>query len=226
MKPTNPTTSPAAGPRRPSRSAVRLLAMLSAALAATGCCHGHFGSCAEAPPARPTGPGVVYALAGPAPATGPATAPAGPDLSDRDTPPAAHWAAVARILERPGAEHDGVYTVTVPRDDWDVNIEGMPVPTAAGVASVFYFYRCPCGKTNVVGQFCVADYEVNDVIDALRAEHMRVASVAPMLLFSRTNPQIVRFQAEGHTEPIAKALREALRWTGKERMAPDVPIGK
>jgi len=202
-------------------AAARLIAAVSVAVAAGGCGHGRFGDRVDAPPAA--GRGAVYALA--VPATGPATSPAGPDLSDKETPAAAHWTAIARILERPGAEHDGVYTVTVPRDDWDVNIEGMPVPTAAGVASVFHFYRCPCGKTNVVGQFCVADYEVNDVIDALRAEHMRVASVAPMLLFSRTNPQIVRFQAEGHTEPIAKALREALRWTGKERMAPDLPIG-
>lgn len=200
------------------------LSCLAAAAVLPFVCGACSGTAAPAGPAAPARFAFVKMLAD-RPATGPATAPAGPDLSDKDTPPAAHWAAVARILERQGAERDGVYTVTVPRDDWDVNIEGMPVPTAAGVASVFHFYRCPCGKTNVVGQFCVADYEVNDVIDALRAEHMQVASVGPMLLFSRTNPQLVRFQAEGRTEPIAKALREALRWTGKERMAPDLPLG-
>jgi hypothetical protein len=205
--------------KRASAAAVGIVAGVLLPLAC-GACSGPAGGTGTAWDARAAG-GVAT------PATAPATAPTtAPDLSDKDTPPAAHWAAIARILERPGVEHDGVYTITVPRDDWDVNIEGMPVPTAAGVASVFHFYRCPCGKTNVVGQFCVADYEVNDVIDALRAEHMQVASIGPMLLYSRTNPQLVRFQAEGKTEPIAKALREALRWTGKERMAPDTPVGK
>ena len=154
----------------------------------------------------------------PAPKTQPAS-----DLLDKETPPAAHWAFLAKAFNKPGVEHDGVYTVTIPRDDWDVNIEGMPVPTAAGLASVFHFYRCPCGKTNVVGAFCVADYEVNDVIDALRAAHVQVVSIAPMLLYTRANPQIVRFQAESQTEPLSKALREALRWTGKERLAPEAP---
>lgn len=143
-----------------------------------------------------------------------------PVVLGKDDPPEAHWKAVARILERSGIARDGVYTVTVPRDDWDVSIEGMDVPVGAGLASVFHFYLCPCGKTNVVGEFCVADYELNDVIDALRAGHLEVASVGPMLLYTRVNPQIVRFQGEGHTQAIAQALREALRWTGKERMAP------
>jgi hypothetical protein len=96
------------------------------------------------------------------------------------------------------------------------------VPTAAGLESVFHFYYCPCGKTNVVGQFCVQEYESNDVIDALRAARIEVASVAPMLLHTRQNPVLIRFFAEGKPEPIARAIREGLRWTGKERM----PAGK
>ena len=92
----------------------------------------------------------------------------------------------------------GVYTITVPRDDWTIMIEGMEVPTAAGLESVFHFYYCPCGKTNVVGQFCVLDYESNDVIDALRAARIEIASVAPMLLHTRQAPVLIRFFAEGN----------------------------
>jgi len=133
--------------------------------------------------------------------------------------PADRWNTVARLLERPGVEHEGVYTVTVPRDDWNLAIEGMGVPAAAGVGSVLNFYVCPCGKTIVIGQICVADYELNDVIDALRAGRIEVASVAPMLLHTRPQPLLVRFQAEGKAADLAKTLREAIRWTGKERMA-------
>jgi hypothetical protein len=114
-----------------------------------------------------------------------------------------------------------VCTFTIPRDDWNLAIEGMPVPAAAGLASVLHFYVCPCGKTTVVGQLCVAEHELNDVIDALRAGRIEIASVAPMLLHTRPHPQLVRVQAEGKTAELAKALREAIRWTGKERMAPE-----
>jgi hypothetical protein len=96
----------------------------------------------------------------------------------------------------------------------------MEVPTAAGIESVFHFYYCPCGKTNVIGQFCVLDYEVNDIIDALRAAKVEIVSVAPMLLHARSRPMAVRFFAESKPEPLAKAIKEALRWTGEARMAP------
>ena len=73
---------------------------------------------------------------------------------------------------------------------------------------------------NVVGQFIVADYEANDVIDALRAGHLYVASTGPALLYEKPRLMLIRFQGEGDAASLAKPIREALRWTGKERMAP------
>ena len=130
------------------------------------------------------------------------------------------WEQIAAALGRRGVLHDGIYTITVPRDDLDIAIEGMEVPTGAGMESTFWFYRCPCGKMNVVGQFILADYEANDVIDALRQGGMRIASVGPVLLYEKPRLTLIRFQAEGEETGLAKTLREALRWTGKERMAP------
>ncbi|HEX8913934.1 MAG TPA: DUF1259 domain-containing protein [Humisphaera sp.] len=152
------------------------------------------------------------------------TAPAPDPQSDEGRARAA-FEVVAKELGRTGVYRTPlVYTVTVPRDDVSVVIEGMDVPTAAGIESTFHFYWCPCGKTCVVGEFCVLEHEANDVIDALRAAKIEVASVAPMLLHARQRPTLVRFFAEGKPEPIAKAVREGLRWTGKERMAPVVPL--
>ncbi|HWE03517.1 MAG TPA: DUF1259 domain-containing protein [Tepidisphaeraceae bacterium] len=146
-------------------------------------------------------------------ATAPATQPADPAAAD-----------ISKVLERPGVTRDGVYIVTVPRDDLDVTILGMGIPTAAGIESVFYFYRCPCGKMNVAGQFVTADYESNDVVDALRQNAiLRVASIAPMLQYEKPRLDIIRFQGEGDAVAMAKIIREALRWTGKERMAPQKP---
>jgi hypothetical protein len=135
-------------------------------------------------------------------------------------PTDAEWAEISRALGRTGVLHDGVYTITIPRDDFDVSIDGMGIPTAAGLESAFHFYRCPCGKMNVAGVFVLADYESNDVLDALRKGQVNVASIAPLLLYARPNLLALRFQAEGDGATMAKTLRDALRCTGKERMAP------
>lgn len=131
------------------------------------------------------------------------------------------WQSIRASLERPGELRDGVLTFTVPRDDLEITVQGNDVPVAAGLASEFRFYRCPCGLINVIGQFLVADYEANDVIDALRKDHIEIASVAPFLIHERPRLLCVRFFGEnrrgGH---LAKTLRTALAWTGKERMAP------
>lgn len=131
------------------------------------------------------------------------------------------WDAIRKALGKAGDLHDGVLTITFPRDDLELLVQDNEVPAAAGIASQFHFFRCPCGRINAIGQFVVADYEANDVIDALREGHVEVASVGPLLLHERPRLLLVRFQGEdkrGGT--LAKVLRDALTWTGRERMAP------
>jgi len=118
-----------------------------------------------------------------------------------------------------------VLTFTFPRADLDITLQGNDIPVAAGLASEFRFYRCPCGLLNVIGQFVVADYEANDVVDALRAGHVEVASVGPFMLHERPRLLLVRFQGENkHGGVLAQTLRTALSWTGEERMAPQQKI--
>ncbi len=101
------------------------------------------------------------------PARAPSTIPADNPLADDESDETA-WKTITTTLQRDGVRKDAVLLVTVPRDDLYVAIDGMDVPTAAGVESSFSFWHCSCGKTSVIGHFCVADYESNDVIDALR----------------------------------------------------------
>lgn len=130
------------------------------------------------------------------------------------------WAVVAKTPGRHGVPTGDVYVVTVPRDDLEVSVEGMAVPTEAGIASEFHFFRCTCGKMRVMGQFVLADYEANDVIDALRQGHFIVSNVGPFLLYEHPRLLQVRFQGEDKTEELVKTLKEALSWTGKQRSAP------
>lgn len=142
-----------------------------------------------------------------APATAPAASPAGP----------ADWDTIASVLGRKGELRQGVYVVREPRDDLLVSIEGMEVPAAAGLESTFHFYHCTCGKTVVVGEFVLADYEVNDVLYALQKQDILISAVAPFLLYERPHLMQVRFQAEGEARHLAEAVKAALRWTGKNR---------
>lgn len=114
---------------------------------------------------------------------------------------------------------DQVYTITVPRGDLDVRIDGMPIPTAAGLASTFHFYRCTCGKMSVLGEFIVLDYEANDVIDALRVgAAIRITALSPLAIGDRPHLLSVRFHGEGEAVSLASLVKEAMRWTGEARM--------
>jgi len=144
------------------------------------------------------------------------------------TMPASPWPALSEMLGLKGVEHDKVYTVTVPRTDLYVETpDAGQIPIAAGLESTFHFFMCPCGKTNVVGTFLVADYESNDVIDELRAKLIHVVAVSPAFYNETPRLLTVRFQGEGKAEDIAFAIKAALDRTGDARNAkiilPDKP---
>jgi hypothetical protein len=162
-----------------------------------------------------TAPATYAADIGPpAPgASAPSTRPSNPDAPE--------WKAVAAAMGRAGVARGDTYTVTIPRDDLIVILDGNPVPVEAGLESRVHLYPGCCGKLAVVGQIAAMDYELNDVVDALRAARIEVASVGPMLLHTRQAPMLVRFQGEADAGELAKAVRAALKWTGRERMAPE-----
>jgi hypothetical protein len=125
------------------------------------------------------------------------------------------YSVIAQTLGRKGVLHENVYTVTVPRDDLMVSIEGMDVPAAAGIESVFNFYRCSCGKSVVIGQFVCADYEANDVLLALQQNDILVSSVSPYLLYEKPRLLCIRFQSEGEAQKQSTTLKSALSWTAR-----------
>lgn len=156
----------------------------------------------------------------PSPATRPAAVSSRAELEPVD------WSAVDRALGRRGEMRDGVYVVRVPRDDLAVSVEGMDIPAAAGLESTFWFYRCSCGKPAVIGQFTVTDYEANDVVYSLQKQDILISAISPMLLYDQPRLMLVRFQSEGDPATLAQAIRSALDWTGKARMAPAIPASR
>jgi hypothetical protein len=126
---------------------------------------------------------------------------------------------IAKTLGMTGALKDGVYTMALARKDLEVFYEDGVIPPTV-LKTEFQFFKCECGKMYVIGQFCVAEYESNDVIDALRGGQIKVAGIAP--IFEREHPRMlmIRFHGGGTTENLVKTLKDALGWTGEARMAP------
>ncbi|HEV8378945.1 MAG TPA: DUF1259 domain-containing protein [Tepidisphaeraceae bacterium] len=111
-----------------------------------------------------------------------------------------------------------ILSINIPRADLEVgHIDLGEIPTDAGLSSSIYFFPCPCGKMNAIGQLCVVDYEMNDVIDELRAARIKIASVSPMFIGARPQIMLIRFQGEGDAGKLAQALKKALSWTGDDR---------
>lgn len=111
-----------------------------------------------------------------------------------------------------------ILSINLPRSDLEVgHIELGEIPVDAGLSSSIHFFSCPCGKMNVIGQLCVVDYEQNDIMDELRAGHIKIASVSPMFIGARPQIMIIRFQGEGEAGMLAQALKKALSWTGEDR---------
>lgn len=142
------------------------------------------------------------------------------DAGDDGETEAQMWEIIEETFARKGELKDGVYRLVTPRDDLFVTMHGMDVPTGAFLESDFRFWPCPCGKLLVNGQFVLADYEVNDVVDELQEGRLEVVAIAPLLLHEHPRLLMVRFQGEGRTRPFAEALKSALSYTGEARNAP------
>jgi hypothetical protein len=151
------------------------------------------------------------------PLDGPATQPA-PAGNDKTIPTEVLFGQIEQTLAATGTQAEGVLTIDLPRNDLTVFLDGNEVPVAAGVGHQFLFHRCPCGSMLAHGQFVLLNHEINDVIDALRQDpEMKVAGSSPFLLGSEPALTLLRFQAEGDAQHVARVLKGALRWVGEAR---------
>jgi hypothetical protein len=131
------------------------------------------------------------------------------------------WATISSILGRRGVYAHGVYTITVPRDDLYVSTDIGDVPTAAGIETTIYFFKCACGRMSVAGRFVVTDYEANDVIAELQTNGtLNIASLGPLFLREKPRLLAIQFQGEGEPDELAKIIKHALDETGDERFKP------
>ncbi|HSI32065.1 MAG TPA: DUF1259 domain-containing protein [Tepidisphaeraceae bacterium] len=168
---------------------------------------------ADKPPAAPANP----------PAVAPATdSPSDEHAKKKELDPADTKALADALAAKPGVVSGKVYTLTLPRADLDTrNLTFGEIPVEAGLATTLHVWRCECGKYYIIGQYVLAEYESNDVLDSLVRGGLRVASVGPILLEEKPRLVQIRFQGEGHMPAIIKTLVDAQRWVGDNRSKPN-----
>jgi hypothetical protein len=160
-----------------------------------------------------------FALVSGCAADAPATRPAAEPAMTTDSPD--WWRMLTASLHGQQIVSDDSFAVIVSRSDIDLESEMGQIPASAGIASRFYFFRCPCGKVKLLGDFLACDYERDDVLDALRAGKFAVVSVSPILENTRPILVSIRFQAEGEGDDLVKTLRNALDAVAKHHSTTD-----
>jgi len=143
---------------------------------------------------------AALALTGtPAPSTRPNAAP----------PLGLDTAEIVRSLGFSGKAAGGVYQVGVPRLD-TVQVDGVIIPPAMGVAIGINFQATGGRKAAITGDFVLIGTEVNPVIRALREHGIEVTALHSHMLGETPRLYFMHFWANADAVGLARGLRAAL----------------
>jgi len=117
--------------------------------------------------------------------------------------------AIAKTLGFAGKAAGGVYQVGVPRLD-TIQMNGMVVPPAMGVATGINFQATGPGKAATTGDFVLTASEVNPVIRALRDHGIVVTALHSHMLGETPRLFFMHFWAHGDAMKLTEGLRAAL----------------
>lgn len=136
---------------------------------------------------------------------------------------------IERITRRTGMwEPEGVFRLTVPRDDVTVHVGGVRVTPELGMASWAAFKRFEPFSV-VTGRLIVLPGQANPMIDTLLAGGLEVTALYPPFLGADPMVWAVDFQGKGDEDKlsagVAKAF-EALEKTASARSFPPATRGE
>lgn len=127
------------------------------------------------------------------------------------------WQPVAAAFGQPGEIKDSAYVESFYRSDLQVqNASGMLIPPEMGLVS-YASFTGPPEASQVQGQACLASFEVDPMIDRLRAAGVEITSLSNRLTGEQPAVYFLKFRAEGEAGRLAKAIKSAFDEMGKER---------
>jgi hypothetical protein len=142
------------------------------------------------------------------PAPSPPSAPAAPFSLDT--------AAVRTLLGAAGRVNNGVYQVSIPRQE-TIREGGLVIPGALGLGTAINFQPTDSGKAAVTGDFVLLASEVNPVIRTLTDHGISPTSLHNHLLGEEPRLFFLHFWGEDDARKLAAGLRAALDRTNSAR---------
>jgi len=118
----------------------------------------------------------------------------------------AEYREVLTILGRQGDYASNVLKVNIPRNDLNVSVQGMPVPTALGFGGWVAMTNGADGKTVMTGDLVLLEKEVNPVMSALLNNGIEVTALHNHFFFEQ--PRIFYMHVMGmENKPVDLARK-------------------
>lgn len=121
--------------------------------------------------------------------------------------------ALERILGHKGEVSQGVFKVSVPREE-TINVDGLAIPSAMGTAIALGFQPIEGGRAVAYGDFVMRPAEVNPVLKALKAHGFSVTALHNHMLTEQPELFFMHFWKEDEPKALAEGLRAALDEVG------------
>jgi uncharacterized protein DUF1259 len=112
-------------------------------------------------------------------------------------------------LGRYGTVSGGVLAIGVPRAQAPTT-DGAALEPSQGVAESMNFQEAGPGQVATTGDFVLTSDEVNPVISALEANHIRVTALHNHMLADEPRLFFMHFWAVGPPQSVAEGLKSAL----------------
>jgi hypothetical protein len=117
--------------------------------------------------------------------------------------------AVEDAVGRKGTYKGGVLSYGVARGD-AVNMAGMTIPPAAGVAEAINFQAADSGNVATTGDFVLTAEEVNPVISELQGHQISVTALHSHMLTEQPRLFFMHFWSVGSPEVVGGGIKAAL----------------
>jgi len=128
----------------------------------------------------------------------------------------AEYREVLTILGKQGDYASNVLKVNIPRNDLNVSVQGLPVPTALGFGGWVAMTNGADGKTVMMGDLVLVEKEVNPVMSALLNNGIEVTALHNHFFFEQ--PRIFYMHVMGmESKPadLAQKVKPALDLIGQ-----------
>jgi hypothetical protein len=117
---------------------------------------------------------------------------------------------VLEALGRSGDYKAGVLKVNVPRNDLQVSVAGMALPTAFGFGGWVAFTKGDAGMDVMMGDLVLQEDEVNPVMSALLENGIEVTALHNHFFWEQPRVFYMHVHGHGKAEELAKQLKSAL----------------